>query len=59
MSLQHSEPRTAARAGWFAIGALAASMGFVMLVVAGDYFQAIGKEANAEAGVPSLIIEAR
>ena len=57
MSLQDSENRTSGRAGWFAMGALTASLAFVILIVAGDVL-AIGKEKQVEAEVPALIIEA-
>jgi len=59
MSLQDSAPSNSGRAGWFAIGALTASLAFVMLIVAGDYVQALGSGDQVEAEVPALIIEAK
>lgn len=59
MSLQHSEPQTSGRAGWFAIGALTASLAFIVLIVASDYVQALGTGDQVEADVPALIIEAK
>jgi hypothetical protein len=58
MSLQHTESRHIGKVGWFAIGALAASLAFVMLILAGDYFRAYGKQPPAEAHMPAVIIEA-
>ena len=40
MSYHHSSVEHVGRAGWFAIGALAASIAFVLLVIAGDFFNA-------------------
>lgn len=59
MSLQHSESRRMGRAGWFAVGALVASLAFLVLVVAGDIFKAIGSEAQADTQSPTLVIEGR
>lgn len=44
------------RAGWFAAGALAASVAFVVLLVAGDYFKTASKPEVA-AKLPALVIE--
>jgi hypothetical protein len=46
------------RVGWFAIGALAASLAFVAMLVAGDFFKAISSEDQVEAG-PPLVIEGK
>ena len=43
------------RAGWFAIGALAASIAFVALLVAGDFFKAMGSEDKVQADPPVVI----
>ena len=59
MPQRDSGIRHVGRAGWFAVGALAASLAFAALTVASDYFQAIGDEQQAEAPTPSVIIEAR
>ncbi|MCX7305416.1 MAG: hypothetical protein NTV73_13945 [Hyphomicrobiales bacterium] len=59
MSLHTPGPQASSRAGWFAMGALAASMAFVMLIVASDYVQALGTGSQVEAQVPALIIEAK
>ena len=45
------------RAGWFAIGALAASIAFVALLVASDFFKAMGSEDKVNADPPPLVIE--
>jgi hypothetical protein len=45
------------RAGWFAIGALAASIAFVALLIAGDFLKAMSGENPANAEPPSLVIE--
>ncbi|HEY6633001.1 MAG TPA: hypothetical protein VIZ90_16245 [Rhizobiaceae bacterium] len=45
------------RAGWFAMGALAASMAFVALLVAGDFFKAASSENPVSAEPPPLVIE--
>jgi hypothetical protein len=45
------------RAGWFAIGALVASMAFVAMLVAGDFFKAISSEYQGKAELPVLVIE--
>jgi hypothetical protein len=59
MSDQESDIRHVGKAGWFAVGALTASLAFVMLIVAGDYFRATGNERGDVARNPDLIIEAR
>jgi len=46
------------RAGWFAIGALAASIAFVALLVAGDFFKAMGSEDKVQVD-PPLVIEGK
>ena len=46
------------RAGWFAIGALAASLAFVAMLVAGDFFKAMSSEDQVEAD-PPLVIEGK
>ena len=46
------------RAGWFAIGALAASIAFVAMLVAGDFFKAMGSETAVQAD-PPLVIEGK
>lgn len=45
------------RAGWFAIGVLAASIAFVALIVAGDFFKAMSSEGHVDAEPPPLVIE--
>ena len=45
------------RVGWFAIGALAASIAFVALLVAGDVFKAASSASDAEDDAPALVIE--
>ena len=57
MPQQNSGTRHIGRVGWFAVGALAASLAFVMLAVAGDYFQAMSGDEPTEAQLPTLIIE--
>ena len=56
--MPHHHPRVVhvGRAGWFAIGALAASMAFVAMLVAGDFFEAMSSEKAVETG-PPLVIE--
>jgi hypothetical protein len=46
------------RAGWFAIGALAASLAFVAMLVAGDFFKAMSSEDQVETA-PPLVIEGK
>jgi hypothetical protein len=43
------------RAGWFAIGALAASIAFVAMLVAGDLFKAMSSEDEVRADPPVVI----
>jgi hypothetical protein len=45
------------RAGWFAIGALAASIAFVAMLVAGDVFKATSSTSDAKAEASGLVIE--
>lgn len=53
-----TDENTSSRVGWFAIGALAASMVFVVLFVAGDVFSAVsGPEVTAD--LPETIIEGK
>lgn len=59
MSLQQSESRRIGRVGWFAVGILVASLAFLVLMVAGDIFKAIGSEAQADTHSPALVIEGR
>lgn len=47
------------RAGWFAIGALAASIAFVALLVAADIFKAASSTSDAKADAPALVIEGK
>jgi hypothetical protein len=53
MPQHHAE--NISRARWFALGALAASIAFAALLVAGDVFEAA--EGAADTGTPSLVIE--
>lgn len=46
------------RAGWFAIGALAASLAFVAMLVAGDFFRAVSSNDTVQAD-PPLVIEGK
>ena len=57
MSHHHSTVEHVGRAGWFAVGALAASMAFVLLLVASDYFNAATSEPEVKAELPALVIE--
>ena len=58
MSRHHrAEVHHVGRAGWFAVGALAASVAFALIFIAGDYLNAAGNEPDIEANVPPLIIE--
>jgi hypothetical protein len=52
----HTKAVHVGRAGWFAIGALAASIAFVAMLVAGDFFKAISSEDEVKAD-PPLVIE--
>jgi hypothetical protein len=45
------------RAGWFGVGALAASAAFILLLVVGDHFSSAGSEPAAHTDQPALIIE--
>ena len=45
------------RVGWFAIGALAASIAFAAMLVAGDVFKAASNASAANAEAPALVIE--
>ncbi len=56
--MSHHQPPVAhvGRAGWFAIGALAASMAFVAMLVAGDFFKAMSSEDEVKDD-PPLVIE--
>ena len=47
------------KAGWFAAGALAASVGFMLLLVAGNIFEAAATGSDVEAPMPELVIEAK
>ncbi|MEP9389379.1 hypothetical protein [Mesorhizobium sp. KR9-304] len=57
--MPHPQTRTVhiGRAGWFGVGALAASTVFVLLIVAGEYFRAGGSEPSANTEQPAVIIE--
>ena len=57
MPHQQSQIAHIGRAGWFAVGALAASTAFLLLLVAGTYFGASGSEPAAQADQPALVIE--
>jgi hypothetical protein len=57
MAHHHSTVEHFGRAGWFAIGALAASVAFLFLFVASDHFTAVSGEPVAEAQLPALVIE--
>ena len=57
MPHQQSQIVHIGRAGWFAVGALAASTAFLLLLVAGTYFGASGSEPAAQADEPALVIE--
>jgi hypothetical protein len=43
------------RAGWFAFGALAASIAFVAMLVASDLFKAMSSEDEVKAEPPVVI----
>lgn len=45
------------RTGWFAAGVLAASVGFLLLVLVADYVRAIGNAPEIEARTPAVVIE--
>lgn len=57
MPQQQNQTVHIGRIGWFAVGALAASVAFAVVVVAGTYFGASdgGPAAHAE---PAVVIEA-
>lgn len=57
MPHDHTQVHHVGRAGWFAVGALAASVAFVLLFLAGDYFEAVSSEP--EAAMPALVIEGK
>jgi hypothetical protein len=57
MSYHHSTVEHVGRAGWFAIGALAASIAFVLLLIAGDFFNAAASSTDVKAELPALVIE--
>ena len=46
------------RAGWFAVGALAATLVFALLLLAGDYVRAFAAP-DVAAETPALIIEGK
>ena len=52
---RHTQVHHVGRAGWFAVGALAASIAFVLLFIAGDYFQAVSDEPEPD--MPAVVIE--
>lgn len=58
MLLQPYDHRHDGKPGWFAIGALAASLAFVALMIAGGIFKAVGTHAHPDSEPPTLIIEA-
>ena len=43
------------RVGWFTIGALVASIAFVAMLVAGDFFKAMSSEDEVKAEPPVVI----
>ena len=47
------------RTGWFAAGVLAASVGFLLLVLATDFVRAFGSAPDREAKMPPVVIEGR
>jgi hypothetical protein len=55
MARHHTQVQHVGRAGWFAVGALAASVAFVLLFIAGDYFKAVSSEPDAD--MPAVVIE--
>lgn len=57
MPQDHTQVHYVGRAGWFAVGALAASVAFVLLFLAGDYFEAASSEPEAD--MPALVIEGK
>jgi hypothetical protein len=57
MSLHPHEHRHVGGAGWFTIGALAASLAFVALMIAGGIFEAAGTRAQPDSEPPALIVE--
>lgn len=50
--------RHAGKSGWLAIGALAASLAFVALMIMGGLFKAVGTHAHPDAEPPTLVIQA-
>lgn len=52
---RHTQVHHVGKAGWFAVGALAASIAFVLLFIAGDYFKAVSSEPEAD--MPAVVIE--
>lgn len=59
MSSQDTESRGTGKVGWFVIGALAASLAFLALMVVGDLFNAVGSQAQADDQGPALVIEGK
>jgi hypothetical protein len=57
MARHDTQVHSVGRAGWFAVGALAASVAFVLLFIASDYFKAVSSQPDAEANMPALVIE--
>lgn len=47
------------RAGWFAIGVLAASLAFVAMLIAGDLLKAFDNSPGAKAETPAHVIEGK
>jgi hypothetical protein len=45
------------RAGWFAIGVLAASVAFILILVVGDLLKAPDNSRGAKAETPAHVIE--
>ncbi len=59
MSRSQARKFKVGKAGWFGVGALAASVAFVLVLIAGDLVQGMDTEAAAQTDTPSLIIEAK
>jgi hypothetical protein len=57
--VHHYRVSSLGRTGWFAAGVLAASLGFVLLVLAADIVRAFGSAPDREASMPPVVIEAR
>ncbi len=57
MPHQQSQTVHIGRLGWFAVGALAASVAFVLFLAAGTYFGASGSGGPAAQAEPALVIE--